>query len=173
MKKTMYLIVMALSAMLIVAACGSSSNDYSAPIEDVDNSLPGSDSVNDNTAGGTQLAGSVITVADLEARLNIGASQEDVTILFDSHPYQEVTASSDAGNVWRYDFGAQADYTFESEVDMHDQQGILNGDVPLQVFIYFDEKGNVSHYTAYQAGSDGKITVYKTLNDGSREVENI
>jgi hypothetical protein len=61
MKKTMYLIVMVLSAMLIVAACGSPSNDYSAPIEDVDSSLPGSDSVSDSAAGGTQLAGSVIT----------------------------------------------------------------------------------------------------------------
>jgi hypothetical protein len=89
------------------------------------------------------------------------------------HPYQEVTASYDGGDAWRYDFGAQPDYVYEVESDRHDHEGILSGDVPLQVFIYFDGEGRVNGYTAYQAGEDGTITIYQTLGDGTRKVETI
>ena len=193
MKRTLYLIVMIFSAMLIITACGSnnSNNDVNTspvvetpvaetpdaetpavetPVEDTNNPLP-SDSGDE--IQGSQLAGSIMTVDQLESGLAIGATQEDVNILFDSHPYKEVSASMDGGIVWRYDFGAQADYSYEEELDLHDEAGILNGEVPLQVFIYYDDEGKVSAYIAYQAGEEGKITVYQTLSDGSREVNTI
>jgi hypothetical protein len=190
MRKNISLIVMIFSAVLIFSACSSNSTliekdtppaeDYqvgqnsedtaSNEVEGNDVSLP-----NDSGSeiGGTRLAGSLYTVAELEGGLDIGASQEEVAIFFDSHPYQEVTSSFDGKVTWRYDIGAQADYSFESETDLHDQEGILNGDVPLQIFIYFDEEGNVSGYSAYQAGAEGSINVYQTLGDGTRKLDTI
>ncbi len=179
MRKTILVIVVIFSALLILSACGSnnsSNGNAAAPNVAVPNDTAPIEDTNNSSADGsegTQLAGSIMTVAQIEGGLPIGATQEDVSILFDSHPYDEVTASMDGGTAWRYDFGAQADYSYEEVSDLHDQDGILNGDVPLQVFIYFDEDGKVSAYTAYQAGADGTITVYQTLSDGSRKVETI
>jgi len=192
MKKMMYTFVMIIAATVILAACGGSNNAANegnpAPVEDtnkapVTEALPddskdagkdvdGKVDNNDDTQG-TRLAGSIMTVAELESGLAIGDTQEDVNILFDSHPYQEVTAFMDGSNVWRYDFGAQAEYSHEEQSDTHDQEGILNGDVPIQVFIYFDEEGKVSAYTAYQADEAGNINVYQTLGDGTRKVDTI
>lgn len=190
MRKNIFLLVMIFSAVLISSACSSnnsSSENVTAPIEDNQEGQNNEDiAANDvedndvalpndsgNESGGTRLAGSIITVAELESGIAIGASQQDVSIFFDSHPYIEVTSAYDGREAWRYDIGAQPAYSFESETDLHDQEGILNGDVPLQIFIYFDEEGIVNGYSAYQAGEEGTINVYQTLGDGTRKVDTI
>lgn len=198
MKRNVTLIVLIFSAILIFTACSSNSsneNNTNAVEDSQENSSnndiqqgqnndvaqtndsESTDSplpiVENNESGGTRLAGSIFTVAELEGGLEIGASQEEVSIFFDSHPYHEVTASYDGRDVWRYDIGAQSDYSFESEADLHDQEGILNGSVPIQMFIYFNDEGIVNGYTVYQAGEGDSITVYQTLGDGTRKVETI
>jgi len=187
MKKKLIFILMILSAMLIFSACSTNSaneseQNSSTPIEDQQENesntdtddatgVEGDDNASPNESEGSMLAGELVTVAQLEGGLQIGDSKEDVSILFDSHPYHEVTSLYDGGEAWRYDIGAPAEYSYDTNSDVHDHDGVLSGDVPLQIYIYFDSEDKVSGYSAYQEGAEGTINVYQTLSDGTRKVD--
>ncbi|GEM_PF-2141068 len=125
-----------------------------------------------NADASTEPAALPFTVAELEAGMSIGMTQEEVIELIGEN-YAEVTIAMDNTEGWRYDIGAAEDYSLEETMDFVDIEGIKRGDVPLQIFVSFDSASTVYGYSAYQLEDDGSITVYQWFENGESKTDTI
>lgn len=99
----------------------------------------------------------------IKNELSLDLNESEVkSILGDK--YTEVTTKSDV--VWRFDFGAQEEYSYSDSNASADLDGILNGDLDVQLFVSIDD-GEVEAISAvYLTEEDNDLLEYKILPDG-------
>jgi hypothetical protein len=112
-----------------------------------------------------------ITAAYIKENLNIGMLNEELTTLIGSPNAKGVTAM-DGLESWRYDFIQTEDYQFEEFpeykemgiVDTVDMEGLLNGDLQMQLFLNWKD-GVISHIVLYEKVNNS-INEYRAFQNG-------
>lgn len=188
MNKKHVFTVLVLSAMLVFSACSNepAENEMNGVQEGANNEVGqgnNPEDVNDANEGivegevevslpDTQPAELPVTVAQLSNEITVGNSKDEV-LSFMGESYQETTAVLDSSQAWRFDYGTSEEYSYDSESDSADQEGLKSGEILLQVFIYFDSEETVSGYSAYQANDEGEVTVFHLMADGTTKQESL
>jgi outer membrane protein assembly factor BamE (lipoprotein component of BamABCDE complex) len=114
-----------------------------------------------------------VDLAFVKQNLKQRMSKEEVKRLFGT-VYTEVYGMDD-DETWRYDFGKKEGYEFhvEGNLDAVDLEGLRQGSLASQLFVSFDEKGEVKSFAYYYLGADGMIHEYRVMPDGSVKEEEI
>ncbi|GAB7054273.1 MULTISPECIES: stalk domain-containing protein [Paenibacillus] len=101
-------------------------------------------------------------------RLERGMDQKEVKAVLGDPSFMTLIESSKQ-QVWRYDFGAQADYLYGGL--NADVEGIRRGDLEAQLFINWNSSGQVDRYelwsTAVSGNGTGSVSSYIVYPDGS------
>lgn len=85
----------------------------------------------------------------LKKVLKAGMSQEEVKKLLGDKT-AEVPSGFVENLLWRYDFPTSEDYTFNvTHIDAIDADGLNNGDLSHQLFIFWDENNKLDNYIVY------------------------
>jgi hypothetical protein len=110
-----------------------------------------------------------MTVEKIKQVLKIGLSQKEVIALF-GDKYTAVEGASNNQNYWRFDIGADPDYTFSTDdrlADSIDQKGLLDGTVDTILFVEWDENLKVNSFSFYNLLEYGFMYSYRVFPDGT------
>ncbi|MCD8510026.1 MAG: hypothetical protein LRY73_09265 [Bacillus sp. (in: Bacteria)] len=108
-------------------------------------------------------------LAVIKEELELGMTEEEVTTLLGTN-YQEVVAAMDDSRVWRYDVETAEGYQNTAVDDFVDMEGLMQGDIKMQLFITWGENGKVRTFSSiYQNKTDGNIYNFRVYSDNTRE----
>ena len=99
-------------------------------------------------------------VQAIKDALYIGADKADV-FQFLKVPPQQVYAAYGGEIMWRFDIGTVENYTFNTNNDTLDLDGLGDGLVSIVVFARFDEHDELFRYTIYYRTTRGDIMEYR------------
>lgn len=120
------------------------------------------------TESSPQLSANEVLVI-IKEELELGMTEEEVTTLLGTN-YQEVVAAMDDSHVWRYDVETAEGYQYTAVDDFVDMEGLLQGDIEMQLFITWGEDGKVKTFSSiYQNKTDGNIYNFRVYSDNTRE----
>ncbi|OEH84284.1 hypothetical protein BHU72_10745 [Desulfuribacillus stibiiarsenatis] len=103
----------------------------------------------------------------IKNNLKIGLLPADVENLLENN-FTIVYAALDGQEMWRYDIFTIEDYVLENEyqTDSVDLDGILEGEISIQLFVGFDNDKKVSRYIIYYL-KDKRVIEYRVFSNGS------
>ncbi|WP_243299459.1 hypothetical protein [Bacillus litorisediminis] len=103
----------------------------------------------------------------LKEDLRLGMTQDEVSGLFGTD-YEEVSSEIDNEHKWRYDIGTRVGYQYSEDYDFADMDGLLNGNVKMQIWVAWDEESKVKSFSSlYVNPEDEKLYEYRVFPDGT------